>query len=702
MTTHSEQVVLTEAVELSVHGDVAVLQISNPPVNGIGHEVRRGVADGIARSQAEGVRAIVIIGEGRAFCGGADISQFNTPAASAQPSLRKIVESIAASEVPVIAAIHGFALGGGLELALGCHYRIMERDATIGLPEVNLGLVPGGGATQRLPRLIGLEGALDIIQSGRRVSSRNALELGAVDELFSGPALEAGLVFARSLHIGQHPRVADLPNPSTHGVDFELQRAGVRKNSRNEKAQLAVIEAVEASTAAQFEAGLDFERSIFDNLVDSTESLALRHLFAAERAALKVPGIDSDIAARSCETIAIIGAGTMGSGIAMACANNGIEVTLIDVSEQGLARGRSMIEENYSVSMSRGKITQGEVTQRLKRITFSSTLMDAKDVDMVIEAVFEDMKLKQQIFAELDAVCKPGAVLASNTSRLDINEIARATERPGDVVGLHFFSPANVMRLLEVARGEQTSPAVLKTALAMAKQIGKTPVVVGVCEGFVGNRMLTPYWREAWFLLEEGAQPAEVDAAMEGFGMAMGPLATADLAGLDINWATRKRLAPTRRKDLRYPLVADRICEAGRFGRKSGAGYYRYEPGNRLRFDDDSAAEVIAETSRELAIERRDITGEEIVDRCVLALVNEGAKILDDGIAARASDIDVVYVNGYGFPASLGGPMYYAEQVGLAKILEKIEHLHQLHGEHWQPANLLTRLVAQGKTTFGS
>ncbi|MHA2790125.1 3-hydroxyacyl-CoA dehydrogenase NAD-binding domain-containing protein [Corynebacterium sp. S7] len=691
---------IEEVVKYQIQGEVAIIEINNPPVNSIGWEVRKGIYDAINTAQGDDVSAIVIAGSGRAFGAGADINQFNTPAVNAEPTTRQIIQLISTSRVPVVSSIHGFALGGSFELALGCHYRLMERNASIGLPEVGIGIIPGGGGTQRLPRIAGVSAALDIITSGRRVSADEALDLGVVDEVFSGNPVDAGIAFVHSLSYESHPHPDRIESPAHDEEVFQAFRKKIRSKAPNRLAMLAAIDAIEFSTQAMLSDGLNKERAIFSELVESPESKALRYQFAAERAASKIKNLSNDIELRQIEEVAVIGAGTMGSGIAMAVANSGTKVTLIDVNREGLERGQSMINENYQISITRGKLSQSEVDERLGLINYGHALRHAGSADLIIEAVFEDMDVKKQVFGELEKFSKPRAILATNTSRLDVNEIAQSTSRPCDVVGTHFFSPANVMRLLEVVRADSTSQEVLATILAFAKRISKVPVVVGVCEGFVGNRMLTPYWREAWFLLEEGASPSEVDLALENFGMAMGPLATADLAGLDINWATRKRLEPTRNKDLRYPLVADRICEAGRFGRKTKAGYYKYEDGSRQRIDDHDALIIIEDTSDELGIQRRMIDPDEIVERCILALVNEGAQILEDGIVQRASDIDVVYVNGYGFPAYLGGPMYYAEQQGLPNVLAKIENLHRIHGEHWKPAPLLKKLVSEGKTQF--
>ncbi|MEU6642613.1 3-hydroxyacyl-CoA dehydrogenase NAD-binding domain-containing protein [Saccharomonospora sp. NPDC046836] len=681
-------------VRYTVDGDIAVILVDNPPVNGLGDAQRRGIADALSRSAGDpAVRAVVLAGAGAVFSGGSDVRQFNTPAATAEPTLRRVIAALQASEIPVVAAISGVALGGGLELALGCHYRIVAGDARLGLPEVTLGLVPGAGGTQRLPRLIGIQQALDIAQHGRSLVGRAAVDAGLADAVFDGDPVQAGVAFARSVTT----TVTVNPGPvDAAGVDFSALRASVSRRARNRDAQLAVIDCVAAATRLPLEEGLDFERAVFDRLVAEPTSKALRHLSFAERKSSKVEGWATTPPARPIGSVGIVGAGTMGIGIAMAVANAGLPVTLIDSSAESLERGLAAVRTNYEITAGKGRLTAAEVDERIARIAPSLDDSALADADLVIEAVFEDMPVKQRLFARLDQVCKPGAVLATNTSRLDVDAIAAVTDRPEDVIGLHFFSPANVMKLLEVVRGARTSDEVIATSLAFATFIGKIPVLVRVGEGFVGNRMLTPYWREAWFLLEEGASPQQIDSAMTGFGMAMGPLATADLAGLDINWATRKRLAPTRPAHLRYSAVADRICELGRFGQKTGAGFYRYEPGSRIPLPDPEVDAIAERCAKEAGITRRTITDEEIVTRCVLALVNEGAFVVQEGIAQRASDVDVVYCNGYGFPAWRGGPMYYAQTLGLAHVVERLEALHAEHGEQWTPAPLLVEAAAAG------
>lgn len=698
LTVPSSAEAVSSTVRYALHGRIAVMYLDNPPVNGLGDSVRGGLHAGLARARADaGVDAIVIAGAGKAFCGGADIRQFNTPAAVAKPMLREVIAAIEASDKPVVAAIHGFALGGGLELALGCHYRVAQAEARLGLPEVNLGLVPGGGGTQRLPRLIGVAPALRMIQTGTPVDAAAALKSGLLDAVTEGDLMDLALSYARDRAADATHPVAGQRAVDGHGVDFAAARAALNPKARNALAQRAATDCVEAATRLPIEAGLDEERRQFDLLVAGDASKALRHLFFAEKEAPRVAGGGHAATVRQ---VAILGAGTMGGGIAMAFSNAGYAVTLYERDPAALDRGLALIRKNYDITAAKGKLDADGVAARMARIAPSLDIRDLAQADLVIEAVFEDMAVKQAVFRELDAVCKPGAILATNTSRLNIDEIAASTARPEAVIGLHFFSPANVMKLLEVVRGARTSADVIATCMAAAQKIGKIPVLVGVCEGFVGNRMLTGYWREAGFLLEEGASPQQIDGALTRFGMAMGPLAMADLAGMDINWATRKRLAPTRPAHLRYSKVADRICEQGRFGQKTRAGYYRYEPGSREPLPDPVVDAIIEGCAREAGIVRRAISDEEIVERCMLALVNEGAQIIDEGIAQRASDVDVVYVHGYGFPGARGGPMFYAQTLGLAATLARIRALREVHGDHWKPAALLEQRVAEGAAVF--
>ncbi|QET06339.1 3-hydroxyacyl-CoA dehydrogenase [Cupriavidus pauculus] len=709
MSHASGSIRLSPTVTLERQGDIAVLWLDNPPVNGLGDTTRAGIHAGLTQAfEDAAIAGIVIAGAGKVFCGGADIRQFNTPAAAAWPQSKDIQALLATSRKPVAAAIHGVALGGGLELALGCHFRVVAAGARLGLPEVNIGLVPGGGGTQRLPRLVGVERALDMIQTGTPVTGAIAVQIGLADAVVEGEAdvPDAGRVVALAADVcrraaadaGAFP-VAARREVAACPIDFDARLAAIGRKARNAVAQRACVQCVQAATRLPFDEGVAFERARFDELVAGPESKALRHSFFAEREAPKFAE-GKGVPLRPLDRVAVLGAGTMGVGITMAFVNAGIPVTLVEREQAALDRGLALIRRNYDVTASKGKLTSARIAERIARIAPTLAFDAMADADLIVEAVFEDMAVKQDIFRRLDAVCKPSAILATNTSRLDVDVIAASTRRPADVIGLHFFSPANVMTLLEVVRGRATGVDVIATCMDMARRIGKVPVLVGVCEGFVGNRMLTPYWREAGFLLEEGASPEQVDRALTGFGMAMGPLAMADLAGMDINWATRKRLAPTRPAHLRYSKVADRICELGRFGQKTQGGYYRYEPGSRTPIPDPLVDALIADCAREAGIARRAISDEEIVERSMLALINEGAMILDEGIARRASDIDVVYVHGYGFPAWRGGPMFHAETLGLAHVLDRICALHARHGAHWAPAPLLERLVANGARRF--
>ncbi|CAM5787058.1 3-hydroxyacyl-CoA dehydrogenase NAD-binding domain-containing protein [Ottowia pentelensis] len=685
----------------SVQGGTAVITLNNPPVNAMGHAVRQELAAQLEAAWADAqVQAIVITGAGKLFCGGADVKAFNTPASRAEPSSRTIVKQIEASTKPVIAAIHGNALGLGLEFAMGCHYRIAQRDAKLGLPEVKLGLLPGGGGTQRLPRLAGVEAALRMIVEGNPVGADEALAIGLVDEVAAGELLPAALDFAaRVSGRSEHPVASrrQAAAPAEAGW-FETQREKLAKAKRGLPAPLECLACIEAAVSMPFDEGMQFERQRFDVLVNGTESKALRHLFLAERAAAKIPDLPADTPVAPVRSVAVIGAGTMGGGIAMSFANAGIPVTLVEARQEALDRGLATIRKNYDGTVAKGKLAREEADARIARIVPTLDFGQVAGADLVIEAVFEDMDVKKELFRKLDALSKADAILATNTSRLDVNEIAATTTRPGSVIGLHFFSPANVMRLVEVVRGQATAPGVIASSMAMARQIGKLPVLVGVCDGFVGNRMVAQYAREAEFLLEEGALPQQVDGALQKFGLAMGRFAMSDLAGLDISWSSRKRQAATRPAHLRYSKVADRLCELGRFGQKTGAGFYRYEAGSRTPVPDTVVSQIIEECAREAGIQRRAITDEEIVERCIYALVNEGAKVLQEGIAQRASDIDLIYVNGYGFPAWRGGPMFYADTVGLATVYQRICQFHAQHGAFWTPAPLLKKLAEEGSS----
>ena len=698
---------LSETVRYGVADEVAVVVLANPPVNGLSNHMRIGMDAGIRRAMDDPqIKAVLLVGDpaGKGFCGGADLRQLNTEAGKEGPSIHDMFDFIATAPKAVVAAIHGFALGGGLETALGCHYRIAEKNANIGLPEANLGLLPGGGGTQRLPRLIGAEAALQMMLTAAPVKGAKAAELGIVSAVFEGDPIDAGVTWARAnaVDIADLPVVANQPVPDADTVDLQAARAAVRPNARNGRAQHAIINCVEgAINANSFEEGMAVERREFAEILASPEAAALQYQFFAEKEAAKVIGLDKDIALRPVDSVAVIGAGTMGGGIAMVFANAGIPVTLIEQGKEQLDRGYSTIKGNYESTASKGRLTSEQVNQRLGLITPTLEIDAAKDADLVIEAVFEDLEVKKELFGKLDAIVKQGAILATNTSRLDIDQIAAVTGRPQDVIGLHFFSPANVMKLLEVVRGEKTADDVIATAMKLAQKIGKIAVLARICDGFIGNRMLSPYRREALFLLEEGASPQQVDGALQKFGLAMGPIAMGDLAGLDISAAGIKRAAATRPAGQRYSKVLEILVDAGRYGQKTGAGFYRYEPGSRKPVPDPEVDKIIEQCAAEAGITRRAISDEEIVERALLALVNEGARLLDEGIAQRASDIDVTYVNGYGFPAYRGGPMYWAGRQGLDVVLQKIGRLREQHGEDfWTPAPLIERLVAEGRTTF--
>jgi 3-hydroxyacyl-CoA dehydrogenase len=694
-------------IGFEVKSGIAVLRLENPPVNSLGHELRESLMAGLERANADpAVHALVLIGSGAGFSGGADIREFGTPKAIAPPNLLTLINDIEASPKPVIAAIGGVCMGGGLELALGCHYRVGVPGAKIALPEVKLGLLPGAGGTQRLPRLLGVEAALNMIVSGAIVPSEKLRGTPLFDAFGDGDLLENALTFARRVvdeRMG-NKRVRDiklnLPNAEAF---FQFARNTVKAVAGPYPAPLACIEAVAAAVEKPFDAGMKRERELFTTLMLSPESAALRHVFQAERAASHIQGVPDDTALRPITKVGVIGAGTMGGGITMSLINAGLPVVLLETKQDALDRGLATIRRNYQGALRKGKLTEETLAQRLALITPTLDYASFRDVDLVIEAVFENMDVKHQVFETLDGVVRPGAILASNTSALNLNEIANFTRRPQDVIGLHFFSPANVMRLLEVVRGAKTAPDVLATAMRLAKTLSKVAVVSGVCDGFIGNRMLARYGAAAHDLLMAGALPQQVDAALQDFGMAMGPFRVGDLAGLDIGWALRKRRS-AEFPDQDFTTVADDLCEAGRFGQKTGAGWYRYETGSRAPIPDPVVTAIIEQYRRKKGITPREVSSQEIVERCIYSLINEGARILEDGIAQRSSDIDLVYLNGYGFPAYRGGPMFYADQVGLhevARALTRIAALPGVDAAIWAPAPLLTRLASQGKTFSG-
>ena len=691
-----------------VHGDIAVITLNNPPVNGLGLATRQGIADAMARATADAaVRAIVLTGAGKAFSGGADIKEFGSPKALQEPNLLSVISLLENASKPVVAAIHSVVMGGGLELALGCHYRVAAPGCSVALPEVKLGLLPGAGGTQRLPRVLGVEPALNMIVSGEPVKSEMLARLPG-QKLFDKLAASAdtladeALAFARSVaEVRPLPLVRNLPCKHPLGdAYFQFARNMVKGVSKNFPAPLQCVDAVEAATKKKFDEGMTVERETFLNLMLTPESRALRHLFMAERAASKIPDVPADTPQRAINSVAVIGAGTMGGGIAMNFLNAGIPVKMLEMKQEALDRGIATIRKNYEAQVKKGKLKQDKYEQRLSLLSSTLNYDDLQDADMVIEAVFEELGVKEAVFKELDRVMKPGAILASNTSTLDLNKIAAFTQRPQDVVGLHFFSPANVMKLLEVVRGEKTAKDVLATVMTLAKKIKKTAVVSGVCDGFIGNRMIEQYGRQGGFLLDEGCTPEQVDKAIEKFGFAMGPFRMGDLAGNDIGWAIRKRRY-SEQPDMKYSLTADLLCEKGRFGQKTGAGWYDYVAGKRDAIPNADVVKMIEAHRKSLGITPRKITDSEIVQRLVYALVNEGAHLLEEGIASKASDIDMVYLMGYGFPAYRGGPMKYADEVGLFNVVQAMNRFAQNpldDARFWQPAPLLAQLATDGKT----
>jgi len=689
------------AVDYSTRDGVAVITLNNPPVNGLGLSTRQGVMDALDRAaQDPSVTAIVLTGAGRAFSGGADITEFNTPKALQEPTLHTVIRAVEASAKPVVAALHSVVMGGGLELALGAHYRVAAPGAQVALPEVKLGLLPGAGGTQRLPRAVGLETALNMIVSGAPVPSEQLAKSGLFDEMADGDLLDAAVAFARKVGArqGPHPRVRDRKIVHENAAGFlQFARNSARAAAPNFPAPHKCIDAIEAGVLNGFDKGSIAEREGFVALMMTPESRALRHAFFGERAASKIPDVPADTPLREIRRVGVIGAGTMGGGIAMNFVNAGLPVTLLETKQEALERGVATIRKNYDAQVKKGKLTQEKLDARMALITPTLSYDDLKDADLIVEAVFEELGVKEQVFRKLDEVAKPGAILASNTSTLDVDKIAAFTKRPQDVVGMHFFSPANVMKLLEVVRGAQTAKDVLATVMAVAKKIRKTAVVSGVCDGFIGNRMIEQYIRQALFMLEEGALPAQVDRAIEKFGFAMGPFRMSDLAGNDIGWAIRKRRY-VEQPDLHYSKIADRLCEEGRFGQKTGGGWYDYVPGERKAKPSALVDEMVVSYSKERGVERRKIGDDEIVERLVFALVNEGAKILEEKIASKASDIDMVYLTGYGFPLWRGGPMLYADMVGLYNVERAIRRYAAApNGDAWQLAPSIVELAKAGR-----
>ena len=698
--------------EYKVSGNVALITLNNPPVNGLGLSTRIGITQGLEQANNDpSVKAIVITGAGKAFSGGADIREFGTPKAIQEPNLSSVILACENSVKPVLAAMHSVVMGGGLELALGCHYRMAAPGCKVALPEVKLGLIPGAGGTQRLPRVIGVEPALNMISSGEAVNSEMLAMLKG-QKLFDRLATSAEVLQSEAIAYAQElatqhadgsplPLVRNLPCKHPQGdAYFQFARNMVKGMAKNFPAPPKCVDAVEAATKKKFDEGIAFEREIFINLMWTPESRALRHIFMADRAASKIADVPEDTPKRNVASVAIIGAGTMGGGIAMNFMNAGIPVKILEMKQEALDRGLATIRKNYESQIAKGKLKTDKYEERMALLSTTLSYEEIGSADLVIEAVFEEMGVKEAVFKKLDEVMKPGAILASNTSTLDINQIASFTKRPNDVLGMHFFSPANVMKLLEVVRGSQTGKDVLATVMALSKKIKKTAVVSGVCDGFIGNRMIEQYSRQAGFLIEEGCTPAQVDKAVEKFGFAMGPFRMGDLAGNDIGWAIRKRRT-VERPGMKYSKTADLLCEMGRYGQKTGAGWYDYQAGKRDAIPSALVVDMIEKHRTAEGITPRKISDEEIVQRLVYSLINEAAHILEEGIAGKASDIDMVYLTGYGFPIFRGGPMLYADQVGLFNVVEGMKRFAKNprdDGAFWQPAPLLARLVAEGKT----
>jgi 3-hydroxyacyl-CoA dehydrogenase len=698
---------MSDLVQFTKNDGIAIITINNPPVNALSPGVPEGIHEAIENiDKDDSIRAAVLIGGGRTFVAGADIKEFGKMTsgkglrgAGMLPLLLRIEDC----RKPIVMAIHGTAFGGGLELAMAGHYRVAVASAQVGQPEVKLGIIPGAGGTQRLPRLAGIAAAVEMCAEGKPISSEQALKLGIIDRLIEDDLLTGALAFAREVASKPAPKTRErdekLGTAEQNAPIFAAARETARKKQRGLTAPLAAIESIEAAVKLPFDKGCEVEQKLFVECLFSDQSKALIHVFFGEREVGKIPDIPRETPLITINSAAVVGAGTMGGGIAMVLANAGISVLLKEADQAALDRGIATIQKNYASSVRRGRFTQQFVDQCLKRIQPALSFDGFSSVDLVIEAVFEGMALKKEIFRELDRVCKPGAILASNTSTLSIDEIASSTARPEFVIGTHFFSPANVMRLLEIVRGKATSKEVIATCMQLSKKLGKVAVLVGNCMGFVGNRMFGPYRREAQFLVEEGASIEAVDKALFDFGMAMGPLATGDLAGLDVGWRIRKEYRHLQKPGIRQPFCEDNLCELGRYGQKTGAGWYKYDE-QRRPASDPEVARLVADWVTKAGIPQRQISAEEIMDRCLYALVNEGARILEEGFALRAVDIDIIYLNGYGFPAYRGGPMWYADTVGLKKVYERICEFHKQHGEIWRPAPLLKRLAEQGKT-FG-
>ena len=695
---------MSELVQLTKDGEIAIITINNPPVNALSPGVPEGIAAAIeAISTDDSVKAAVLIGGGTTFIAGADIKEFGKITSGQKKreiGLNPILEKIENCPKPVVMAIHGTAFGGGLETAMAGHYRVAAPKALVGQPEVKLGIIPGAGGTQRLPRLAGVAKAVEMCMDGNPVKAPEAAKLGIVDRVIEGDLLAGAVAFAREIAGRPAPKTRErnekLGDAAENAAVFAAARDTAKKKFRNMKAPVAAIDAVEAATKMPFADGLKEEARLFNECLFDNQSKAMIHVFFGEREVAKIPDVPKDTQVIPVRSVAVIGAGTMGGGITMNFVNAGIPVLLKETDQAALERGMATIRKNYANSVAKGRFTQEFMDQRMALITPTLAYDGFEKVDMVIEAVFEGMALKKEIFGAIDKICKPGAILASNTSTLSIDEIAAATSRPEAVIGTHFFSPANVMRLLEIVRGAKSSKEVIATCMQLAKKIGKVGVLVGNCRGFVGNRMFGPYRREAQFLVEEGASIPAVDKALYDYGMAMGPLATGDLAGLDVGWRIRKEFAHLEKPGVRQPIAEDRLCEMGRYGQKTKAGWYRYDENRKAEYDPEVQA-MVKQWATEKGIEQREIGADEVVDRCIYALVNEGARILEEGYALRAVDIDIIYINGYGYPAHRGGPMWYADTVGLEKVYARVKEFHAQHGELWEPAPLLRRLAEEGR-----
>ena len=692
---------MTDLVNFEIMDSIGVITVNNPPVNALSVGVPQGIIDSVQAGTSDpNVKAMVLMGGGRSFIAGADINEFLKPPPAGSASLDDMISSFESSTKPIIAAIHGNALGGGLETALACHYRCGTADSLYGLPEVLIGILPGGQGTQRLPRVCGVEKALPLMVSGEFVPAPKARTLGIIDHVVESNLVEGAVAFAKQVSAENRPlrkiREESVAPPAADFFDnFEKS---IGKRARGYLAPYKIIECAKAAVELPFDKGVERERELFQDCLKSDQAKGLMNLFFAERACTKIPDVPRETPTKKIKTASVLGAGTMGGGIAMNFINVGIPVTLLEANQEALDKGLEIIRKNYANTVKKGRLTQADMDQRLGLITPTLSYADIADTDIVVEAVFEEMEIKKEVFRKLDKVMKDDAILATNTSTLDVDEIASVTGRPEAVIGTHFFSPANVMKLLEIVRGAKTSKEVIATTMKLGKTIKKVPVLVGVCDGFVGNRMLARYSKQANLMILEGALPQEVDQALFDFGLAMGPFAMGDLAGLDVGWRIRKRRAEENGAFQDEAGLDDQICEMGRFGQKTSAGWYRYDPGSRVPIPDPKIEELIKKYCEERQIQRRPIEKQEIVERCMYALVNEGAKILEEGIALRASDIDVIYANGYGFPRYRAGPMLYADMVGLDKVYKTVCSYHERFGEAWEPAPLLKRLAEEGKS----